>query len=230
MHPIAVTAATHLQESSRILVSRLDAQQLKASELPLFRDTVNESMRLILGSLERALTLITSFKKVAVDQSSEQRRRFELRGFIEDVRTALQPSYKHTPHLLRVECPEGIEIDTYPGAMFQILTNLINNSLVHAFAEGQSGTMTITAARDGEHFVLRYRDDGVGMDDVIAARAFEPFFTTRRGSGGSGLGLHVVFNLVTQMLGGRIELNTAPGKGCEFVLRMPLRAPERPTR
>lgn len=227
---IAVTAATHLQESSRVLVARIDAKELKASELPLFRDNVNESMRLILGSLERALHLITSFKKVAVDQSSEQRRRFELRGFLEDVRTALRPSYKATPHELLVECGEGIVVDTYPGALFQIMTNLINNSLIHAYSEGQSGQMTIAAMRDGDLLVLRYRDDGQGMPETVAARAFEPFFTTRRGSGGSGLGLHVVFNLVTQMLAGRIELNTAPGQGCEFVMRVPLSAPDRPPR
>jgi signal transduction histidine kinase/ligand-binding sensor domain-containing protein len=227
---IAVTAATHLQEASRLLVARIDAKELKASELPLFRDNVNESMRLILGSLERALRLITSFKKVAVDQSSEQRRRFELRGFLEDVRTALHPTYKTTAHRLHVDCPAGVEIDTYPGALFQIITNLINNSLIHGFAEHQAGHMSLEAALDGDAFVLRYSDDGVGMPAAIAARAFEPFFTTKRGSGGSGLGLHVVFNLVTQMLGGRIDLETAPGKGCTFVLRMPLSAPERPAR
>ncbi len=227
---IAVTAATYLQESSRLLVARIDAQQLKASELPLFRDNVNESMRLILGSLERALHLINSFKKVAVDQSSEQRRRFEIGGFLEDVRTALRPSFKATPHQLQIQCSEGIEVDSYPGALFQIITNLINNSLIHAFIEGHAGQMTISATRDDESLVLRYRDDGQGMPETVAARAFEPFFTTRRGSGGSGLGLHVVFNLVTQMLAGRIELNTAPGQGCEFVMRVPLSAPDRPPR
>jgi ligand-binding sensor domain-containing protein/signal transduction histidine kinase len=227
---IAVTAATHLQESSRQLVSRFEAKELKASDLPQFRDTVNESMRLVLGSLERALQLITSFKKVAVDQSSEQRRRFDLRGFLEDVCTALQPSYKHTLHRLEVDCPAGIEVDTYPGALFQILTNLITNSLLHAFAEEQGGLMRISADREGDLLVLRYRDDGRGMTDAVAAHAFDPFFTTRRGSGGSGLGLHVVFNLVTQMLAGRIELITAPGRGCEFVMRIPVRAPERSVR
>ncbi|MBI2397656.1 MAG: hypothetical protein HYV17_07640 [Xanthomonadales bacterium] len=227
---IAVTAATHLQESSRQLVQRIDARELKASELPAFRDNVNESMRLILGSLERALHLITSFKKVAVDQSSEQRRRFELRGFLDDVRTALAPTYKHTRHQLDIDCAEGIVADTYPGALFQVLTNLIHNALVHAFVEGSAGHMQVSVQADGDGFVLRYRDDGVGMPEAVAARAFEPFFTTRRGSGGSGLGLHVVFNLVTQMLGGRIELHTAPGAGCEFVLRLPLQAPARPLR
>ncbi len=224
---IAVTAATHLQESSRQLVARIDARELKASELPAFRDNVNESMRLILGSLERALHLITSFKKVAVDQSSEQRRRFDLRGFLDDVRTALAPTYKHTSHQLDIDCAEGIVADTYPGALFQVLTNLVHNALVHAFAEGSAGHMQVSVQADGDGFVLRFRDDGIGMAETVAARAFEPFFTTRRGSGGSGLGLHVVFNLVTQMLGGRIELHTAPGAGCEFVLRLPLQAPAR---
>lgn len=110
--------------------------------------------------------------------------------------------------------------------MFQVLTNLINNAIIHAFAPERPGRMRIVARKDGDQLELCFRDDGRGMEAAVAARAFDPFFTTRRGSGGSGLGLHVVHNLVTQLLAGQIQLRTEPGRGSEFVMRFPLRTPE----
>jgi len=224
---IALTAASSLQKSADAAFAKLDAGKLSRRDMDELRATLGEANRLILGSLQRASTLIASFKQVAVDQSSEQRRAFDLQQFLGEVQFALQPVYARTPHRLAIDCPEGIAMDTYPGALFQIVTNLVNNALLHAFAEDQAGQMRLQARALGEQVELRFRDDGLGMSAEIAARAFDPFFTTRRGSGGSGLGLHLVYNLTTQLLGGTIELHTAPGAGCEFVIRLPRQAPER---
>lgn len=224
---IAVTAASHLQEVSKAFAGKADSGKLTRGDLAGWRAAVDEAVRLVLGSLERAHGLIGSFKQVAVDQSSEQRRHIELKTFLGEVEFALKPSYKRTPHDLGIDCPEGIELDTYPGALFQVFTNLVNNSLLHGFSEGQAGQMRIVARADAHNVYLLYSDDGRGMPPEIAARAFDPFFTTRRGSGGSGLGLHLVYNLITQLLGGEVALNSAPGAGTEFEIRIPRVAPLR---
>lgn len=223
---IAVTAASHLQDVTREGTSKLSEGRFSRNELGEWKSEIDTSARLVLSSLERAGTLITSFKQVSVDQSSGQRRRFQLHQFLDEVRNALNPTIRRTPHTLEIECATGIELDSYPGAMFQILTNLINNAIIHAFTPERPGRMRISAKVDDDQLELCFRDDGRGMDAEVAARAFDPFFTTRRGSGGSGLGLHVVHNLVTQLMAGQIQLHTAPDQGSEFVLRFPLHTPD----
>jgi signal transduction histidine kinase len=222
---IAVTAASHLQDQIRNHEAAQNAGTFSAAQVTAWRETTREGMRLILGSLERANTLIKSFKQVAVDQSSQQRRRFDLKSFLDEVQFALRPSYRRSRHDLAIHCPMGIEMDTYPGALFQIVANLVGNSLAHAFAEDSTGRMRLDIKVDGERVILDYSDDGAGMAPEVARRAFDPFFTTRRGSGGSGLGLHLVHNLVTQVLGGSIELHSTPGAGTRLRLKLPRTAP-----
>jgi signal transduction histidine kinase/ligand-binding sensor domain-containing protein len=222
---IAVTAASHLHDQIRHNEAKLDAGTLREQDILNWRETTREAMRLILGSLERASTLIRSFKQVAVDQSSQQRRRFDLHSFLEEVRFALQPTYRRSPHDFEIECAAGIHMDTYPGALFQIITNLVSNSLAHAFPEDHAGRMQLSASVKDDSVVIHYSDNGSGMPPGVAARAFDPFFTTRRGSGGSGLGLHLVHNLVTQVLGGSIELDSAAGAGTRLNIRIPRVAP-----
>jgi signal transduction histidine kinase/ligand-binding sensor domain-containing protein len=223
---IAITAASHLQELAAEGNAKLADNRLTRADLVRWKHEVEQAARLILGSLTRAGALIASFKQVSVDQSSGQRRRFRLGEFLVEVQTALQPTLRRTPHQLTIACDPRIELDSYPGAMFQILTNLINNAIMHAFGEDQVGQMQVEATLDGALVEMRFSDDGRGMETDVARRAFDPFFTTRRGSGGSGLGLHVVHNLVTQLLAGDIELRTDSGQGTTFVLRFPAVTPE----
>ena len=169
---------------------------------------------------------VEPFAASGFDQSSDQRRRFELKAFLNEVQTTLTPTLRRTPHRLVVECEQEIELDSFPGALFQILTNLVNNALVHAFDHERAGTMLIHAQAEGEMLLLSFSDDGRGMDDEVALRAFDPFFTTRRSGGGSGLGLHIVHSLVTQLLAGDIELHTAPGQGTRFAMRFARETPE----
>jgi signal transduction histidine kinase len=226
---IALTAASHLEELAAEATHKLDAKTVTRSDLLRWQQEIGEASRLIVGSLQRAGTLVASFKQVSVDQSSGQRRRFRLEEFLREVQTSLQPSLRRTPHQLEIDCPKDIELDSYPGALFQIITNLVNNAVLHAYPDGRAGTLRIVANSRADQLELVFADDGVGMSPEIARRAFDPFFTTRRGSGGSGLGLHVVHNLVTQLLGGEIELLTTPGAGCTVRMQMPLTAPVAPT-
>jgi len=140
---------------------------------------------------------------------------------------SLRPALKRSSISLTVEVPTGLQMDSYPGPYGQVLTNLVLNALVHAFPYRRSGSMTLAARPIGaEQVEIRFEDDGVGMSDDVQRRAFEPFFTTRRSRGGTGLGLHIVYNLITRRLGGRLRLDSELGRGTTFTIRLPLIAPK----
>jgi signal transduction histidine kinase len=218
---VTVTAASHLQEEARRIGALAASHSLTAEELEHFRVAADESSQIILRNLNRADRLIRSFKQVAVDQSSEERRTIELGAYLNEILISLGPALRKTPHDVSIDCPQAISLNTFPGAIYQIVSNLLMNSIYHAFAPGQVGTIAISVERTGRNVELIYRDDGKGMDEAVRARIFEPFFTTRRGEGGSGLGMHVVYNLVTQLLGGKIRVDSAPGAGATFVITFP---------
>ena len=170
--------------------------------------------------------LIRSFKQVAVDQSSGERRKFLVRTYIDEILLSLAPRLKKTPHRIELDCPEAVMLDSYPGALAQILTNLVSNALMHAFPDGRVGHLRIAVETIGPLLRLSFHDDGVGIPQSDLRRVFDPFFTTKRGSGGSGLGLHIVYNLATQILRGDISVTSEPGRGATFVLTIPLKVPE----
>ncbi len=220
---IGVTAASHLEGCVRQFLVRLQEGRLTRGELQLFSETAGESADLILRNLSRADKLIKSFKQVAVDQASADRRRIDLADYVGEILTAWNPRLRQSRHSVSCDIPAGIEIETLPGAIYQVLSNLIQNSLLHGFAErAAGGTISISARVEDGALRLEYRDDGTGMPEAVRSRVFEPFFTTRRGAGGSGLGLHIVYNLVTQALGGRIECHAGPGEGVCFLIELPL--------
>lgn len=218
---VGVTAASTLQNSAAELKGKYESDSLRRSDLEQFVALADESSRIILRNLQRASDLIHSFKQVAVDQSSGERRSLELKAYVEDVLASLGPKLRRSGHEVEIHAAEPLAIETYPGALAQILTNLVSNSLLHGYAPGEQGKLRIDLARVDGNIVMRYRDDGAGIPESHQPRIFDPFFTTKRGSGGSGLGMHIVFNLVTQVLGGSIELKSSPGKGAEFVVRFP---------
>ena len=180
----------------------------------------------MLSNLERAAELVQSFKKVAADQSSEEKRVFGMKNYLEQILLSLRPQFKRTPHQVRMDCPDGLSLDSYPGAIMQIITNLVMNSLIHGFADGRPGEISIKVEQTGENVVLTYRDTGIGMDREQKERIYDPFYTTTRGSGGTGLGMNIVYNLVTQTLKGSIMLESSPGQGAVFFLTLP-RDPDR---
>ena len=222
---VGVTAASTLRDHARELAESYARGDLKRSSLEQFITTADEAAEITLKNLQRAADLIASFKQVAVDQSSGERRQFALREYIDEVPLSLAPRLKKYGHALEVDCPAALAVDTYPGAIAQILTNLVSNALVHAFDAGKKGHLRIHAEAANGWVTLTFADDGRGIPQENLGRIFDPFFTTRRGAGGSGLGLHIVFNLVHQLLGGTIDVVSAPGRGSLFTIRFPIAAP-----
>jgi signal transduction histidine kinase len=220
---IGVTAASTLESAAKDFRQKYQSNTLRRSEMDRFVALAEESTNMILKNLQRAADLIHSFKQVAVDHTSGEWRRFVLKDYIEEILMSLRPRLRKAEHTLTLDCPANVSIESNPGALAQILTNFVNNSLMHAFEPGQKGTMSIAVAVDKASTVLRYRDDGRGIPPENLKRIFDPFFTTKRGAGGSGLGLHIVYNLVTQMLHGTIAVHSEPGRGAEFVVRIPNR-------
>ena len=221
---VGVTAASTLQEWATRLQRMHADGKLTRSELERFIGVTNDSTQILLTNLQRAAELIRSFKQVAVDQSSGERRRFLLKAYVDEVLLSLAPRLNRTGHTVTVDCPAELEVDSYPGALAQILTNLVTNSLVHAFPDGRRGHIGISARQEPGGVVLRYGDNGVGIPPENLRRIYDPFFTTRRGSGGSGLGMHIVYNLVTQRLGGTIEASSTVDEGTIFEVRFPAQA------
>lgn len=218
---VGVTAASFLQTKTGELQKLYSTGNLKRSELEAYLHTIDEVARSILINMERAAGLISSFKQVAVDQSSEEKRLFNVKEYIEEVLLSLRPKYKKTGHSIEVICPEYVEIYSYPGAFSQIVSNLLMNSLLHGFQGVENGKISFEISLENETVWLRYRDNGVGMTEEQRLKMFDPFYTTMRGKGGTGLGMSIVFNLVTQPLKGTIDCKSSPGNGVEFLMKFP---------
>jgi signal transduction histidine kinase/ligand-binding sensor domain-containing protein len=222
---VGVTAASHLQQETERLARLMADSRMTRADLDHFIEQARLSSDLVLRNLDRASHLVKSFKQVAVDQSSEQRRVINACDYLGEILLSLHPRIKKTRARIEIECPDDLTMDTYPGALYQIVVNLVMNSLVHAFDEDAGGQIWIEVQRHDEMVSLEYRDNGKGMPEDIRRRIFEPFFTTRRGSGGSGLGLHIVYNLATQILRGTVSCESEPGRGTTFRFLMPRIAP-----
>ena len=224
---IGLTVATSFCEKVDRFREELTAGPLRRSRLDDFVAQAAEAARQITTNLMRAADLVQSFKQVAVDRTHPDRRRFDLAEATEQIAASLRPGLRTTRLRLDVDIPYGIVVDGYPGAWGQVLTNLFVNAQMHAFPGGREGVMSVRArTTGGDRVEIVFSDDGIGMPADISRRAFEPFFTTRRGSGGSGLGLHIVWNIVVHRFGGTIRLTTAPDGGTRFVMTIPPSAPE----
>ncbi|TFW29232.1 GAF domain-containing sensor histidine kinase [Massilia horti] len=218
---ICVTATSHMVQELKLTREELAAGELTEDSLSGFFDVLDQSLRIMTTNTQRAAALVRSFKQVAVDQSSGELRSFNLGTYLNEVLLSLQPKLKGRPVTVEVDCAKDITLESYPGAVSQIVTNMVMNSLVHGFEEGQTGRIDIRAALDGSSVTLAYTDDGVGMDEEVLGKLFDPFFTTKRGAGGSGLGAHILYNLVTGALGGSVRVESAPGQGLRYYLRFP---------
>ncbi len=221
---VCVTAASYLSGNARELRGLYEEEKLDARGLENFLAQIEEAGVILERNLGRAAELIRSFKQVAVDRSSNLKRRFHLAEFIEELLSSLRPQLRRTSIVIEVDCDPEIEMHSMPGALSQVLTNLLQNAQIHAFAPDQPGHVRISCQVHGERLLLRFSDDGRGMSDDNLKKIFDPFFTTRRGAGGTGLGLSVTYNLVTQALGGRIQVSSKPGEGTQFELDLPLEA------
>ncbi len=221
----SLTAVSLLKDETQQLKQQFDDNSLKRSLLEEHIQVATESIDIIYTNIARAAQLVHSFKQVAVDQSSDDRRVFPVLPYIEEVLFSLRPLLKNTRYQVQVSGDKTLSIDSYPGSFSQIITNLVMNSLQHGFHDKADGMITIRAEHDGDDLRLLYEDDGCGMSQKQLRRLFDPFYTTRRGQGGSGLGAHIVFNLVTQHLNGQIECSSEPEKGLRFEMHIPLSPP-----
>lgn len=219
---ISVTGISYVEKELGAICAKLDAGTLSRGEFNEFVRDSAEMIRTTAKNLERADLLIRSFKQISVDQTSEEMRRFRVREYLEELLLSLNPLLKSGRYQVEVQCPEDLEITSYPGVLAQVLTNFITNSIRHGYAPGEGGHIGIQMDRFGALYTLNYRDDGQGMTPEVLERIYEPFFTTKRGAeGGTGLGLHLVYNIVTQKLGGEIKCFSEPGKGVSFVVTFP---------
>lgn len=199
---------------------------LRRSALEQLLDSVDQAMAISQRNLRRAANLVTSFKQVAVDQASAQRRRFSLDEMVRELVLTLKPSFSRTPYRIEVDLPAGLMLDSYPGALGQVLANLINNARIHGFDGRDHGRIRLHGSAGGDGWItLAVEDDGVGVAPELIDRIFDPFVTTRMGRGGTGLGLHIAHNAATRILGGTLELRSTPGAGTCFTLRIPQVAP-----
>ncbi len=225
----ALVVSSTLQERAAGIARAVDEGQLRRSELDEFLRVLSEGSQLLVRSVARAHELVSSFKQVAVDRSSSKRRRFDLAAVVREALEMEGPSLRNARFRVEMQIPTGISMDSYPGAIGQIVGNMVNNATLHAFDEQASGTLRIDARLQegtaGSEVLLSFVDDGKGMDEVTRRKIFEPFFTTKMGRGGTGLGLNIVYNLVSQLLSGSIEVKSNPGGGTRFDLVLPLVAP-----
>lgn len=223
---IALSCASHLDDSTKAIRALFEADDVGVDDFERYMDTAADTAKLIVANCERAADLIRSFKQVAVDRTSSERRSFRLADTLNETVTSLRPNLRQGGHEIQITCPADLDVDGYPGAISQILTNFVMNSLTHGYADGRRGRLRVEVERgEGDVVRLRYRDDGQGIAEEHRNRVFDPFFTTRRGSGGSGLGLHIVFNLVTGPLGGSVVLENTESPGACFLLEFPRVAP-----
>jgi signal transduction histidine kinase len=219
---VSVTAASYIKDSSDQLMELFESGKLTRSDMINFMKKNSEIADILLLNLNKASNLVKSFKQVAVDQSHEEKRTFNVKDYVNEVLLSLTPKLKKTNVVVDVDCNDNIEIYNYPGGLSQILTNLVVNSLMHAYKEGEKGNISIKIYNDDSALNIIYSDNGKGIEKDDLSKIFDPFFTTRRGSGGTGLGLNMVYNIVTQQYGGTIKCESTPGNGATFIIKIPV--------
>jgi len=230
-----VTLASTLQANAKNFAAAIAENRVRRSDMDDFLADIENGHEILVRNLDRAATLVQSFKQVAVDQTSNQRRRFDLKKVLEEDVVTIGPMYKKTPYKMNLLLSPNIAIDSYPGPLAQIITNFVSNSLMHGFNGREQGSMCLEArlvnqdtGQKVNHDCVEiiYADDGNGIEQKNLHHIFDPFFTTKLGQGGSGLGLSIVHNLVVGVLGGTLTVESAPDKGCKFKIILPITAPE----
>lgn len=219
---IGVSAASHLAEEIGKLAGQFQDDQLKRADLQDFLDSAAEAVRIMESNLARAARLIQAFKQVSADQTTDEIRSFDLDSYLREIMLSLAPVLRRSNHSVEIDCPDALTVRTRPGAVGQIITNLVMNAFQHAFDGREAGLIRIrvTQPRPGR-IAIEFSDNGQGIAERYLPRVFDPFFTTKRGTGGTGLGLHIVYNLVSQVLGGTIAVSSREGEGTRFTINFP---------
>ncbi len=219
---ICITASSHLSETTELINNKYINEKMTNNNLNSYLKEVNEISLLISSNLIRAAKLISSFKQVAVDQSSNNIRSYKIKKYVDDIFQSLKPKFKNTDIIINIDGDDNLTINGEPGAFAQIITNLVVNTLVHGFEKIVSGNIDINISSQNNSVRFIYTDSGKGIDINHMDKIFDPFFTTKRGKGGTGLGLHIVYNLVVQSLQGSIRVNDQFKHGCQFIIEFPV--------
>jgi PAS domain S-box-containing protein len=223
---ISLTVASSLERKTALFAAEVARGDLRRSSLNEFLETSRDASSQLVANLNRAAELITSFKQVAADRNYSDQRVFDLGDLTEQVVMSLRPGLRKHRLTLNVDCQPNLTMNSYPGPYGQVLTNLFLNAVAHAFPDGKPGAVDIQVRESGKDNVeIIFSDNGCGMSLDVRRRAFDPFFTTRRDQGGTGLGLHIVYSIVTNRLGGRLDLDSEPGGGTRIQMILPRIAP-----
>lgn len=218
---VARTSASYVEDSVKQLEDAFYKGTLTKNEMKEFIETFNDGIRLMTTNLVRASELMTSFKQVSADQSHDEDRLFNLYEYLQETLYTLKPNLKRYQVSILLDCNEHILIHSFPGALSQIITNLIMNSLMHAYKENDEGTIRIQVKETESNIEITYSDNGAGMNEKTRKKIFDPFFTTKRGKGGTGLGMHIIYNLITHKLKGNIDVESTQGEGTTFRITFP---------
>ncbi len=219
---ISITAASIFKNEIKDIQKKIEENRLTKSALTNFIETIEEADDILMKNLDRAALLIKNFKKISVDQSSEDIRDFELNTYMQEILMTFKSELRHRPIKLEIRFKdEAIAMHSYPGAIAQIIINMLQNTLVHAFDDDQEGKISIQTQKHADKVNIIFSDDGKGLDQNVADKIFEPFITTKRNEGGTGLGLNITYNLVTQQLGGSIRIDSEHEKGTSFIIELP---------
>jgi len=217
---VGVTAASHLHKEVDKFKKNYLNDELTKTSFESFIDIASQSSDMILKNLERAAKLVDSFKQISVDQSSDEIRDFNVKEYVESIIESLKPSLKKTTHTIDLRCDESLNIESNPGAISQVLSNLIMNSIIHGLEDMRNGKMIIEIKKIDNDLKIVYKDNGKGMSKQNLVKIFDPFFTTKRASGGSGLGTHIIYNVITQKLNGNITAESTQGDGLKFIIKL----------
>jgi PAS domain S-box-containing protein len=218
---VAVTTASYIQKINEENMKQMDAGKMSKSNFTRFIHNLNDSIGILNTNLYRASELIKSFKMIAVNQSHETLERFNFKQYVNATVLSLKHEWKHGGHEVKLDMDEALMITSYPGAYSQILTNLIMNSIIHGFKDLEHRTILVKAELKDQHLILDYSDNGKGISEERIEKIFEPFYTSKRGQGGTGLGLSVVYNLVTRMKGS-IKCESTLDEGTRFIIQIPI--------
>jgi Amt family ammonium transporter len=220
---IGVTASTHLLDECKDFKKLYEDSKMKKSNLEVFLEHSLQSAEIIFNNLNRASKLISSFKQIAVDQSNDSLREFNVGEYLEEIIGSLKPELRKTKVNVTSSYPKELVVTSYAGEFAQIITNFVTNSLLHGFEKDDEGKIDIKIEKvDQKSIILTYKDNGKGIKQEFIDKIFNPFFTTKRGQGGSGLGLHLIYNLITQKFHGTIECKSKLNEGVEFIVKLPV--------
>ncbi|MFD2164676.1 sensor histidine kinase [Thalassotalea euphylliae] len=213
---VSITSTSYLADLLGKIKQDVEQQSITKRGMEEFIKNANQSVELLMNNLSRASELISSYKQVAVDQTSDKIRQINLAKYVDEIIQSLHPKLKKTSHSVKVNCPDNIDVHVHAGAIAQIITNLIINSIIHGFENMNRGEIRIDISYQNDMVRLRYHDNGKGVPKDALPKLFDPFYTTKASDGGSGLGTHIIHSLVTDTLGGKIDVISDVGQGITF--------------